>query len=348
MKTNYPPFYDPKNAGIWSYDPNLRELMEAAGAYRKTMGITSSATDKRNVALLIIDAQRDFCHKEGTLFVGGRSGTGAIDDNCRLAEFIYREMGKITTILPTLDTHFAFQIFTPAFWLDEDGANLKPHDMLNKNCEIIRGGQPTGVKARPNPAMAKWLCGGDYVWLQKQCLHYVQELAKKGKYMLYIWPEHCVLGSMGHTLVGVIQEARMFHSWVRMAQSAAEVKGGNPLTENYSVLGPEVRTMFDGKGALAQKNTRFITTLLNNDAILVGGQAMSHCVRSTVDDLLEEIQVVDPALAKKVYVLADCCSSVVIPGVIDFTPDSEAALARYAAAGMNIVSSTDPMSSWLK
>ena len=63
-----------------------------------------------------------------------------------------------------------------------------------------------------------------------------------------------------------------------------------------------------------------------------------------------KIASTDPALARKVYV-ADCMSAVTVPDgkggfAVDFTADAEAALQRFAAAGMHIVKSTDPMASW--
>ena len=139
--------------------------------------------------------------------------------------------------------------------------------------------------------------------------HYCQELQKAGKYQLYLWPPHCLLGSDGHALVGILHEARMFHSLLRGAQSWVEVKGGNPLTENYSVLRPEVLSRHDG-APLAQRNTQFLETLLSADAVIIAGQAASHCVKSSIDDLLDEIAATDPALARKVYIMTDCMSAV--------------------------------------
>ena len=54
--------------------------------------ITAAAADKPNVHLLLIDVQKDFCFPRGSLYVGGRSGRGAMDDNRRIAEFVYRNM----------------------------------------------------------------------------------------------------------------------------------------------------------------------------------------------------------------------------------------------------------------
>jgi nicotinamidase-related amidase len=100
----------------------------------------------------------------------------------------------------------------------------------------------------------------------------------------------------------------------------------------------------DGSGRpIAQKNTRFLQKLLNFDAVIIGGQAKSHCVAWTIDDLLTEILTIDPALAKKVYLLEDCTSPVVVPGVIDFTAQADQAFDRFAQAGMHIVKSDLPI-----
>ncbi len=54
-------------------------------------------------------------------------------------------------------------------------------------------------------------------------------------------------------------------------------------------------------------------TLLAADAVVIAGQAASHCVKSTIDDLLDEIVAQDPALANKVYLVTDCMSAVTVP-----------------------------------
>ena len=338
-----PSFFDPQRAADWHYRPDAAQLATAAAAWRDQHRLTPSAADARRVHLLLIDVQKDFCFPEGTLYVAGRSGRGAIDDSRRIAELIYRNLGAITDITTTFDTHLAYQIFFASFWLDKDERPLSAF-------RTITAAQVASGEVHPNPAMAKWLCGGNYAWLSKQVLHYCEELERAGKYQLYLWPPHCLLGSDGHALAGVIHEARLFHAYARVAQTNVEVKGGNPLTENYSVLRPEVLSRFDG-APLAQRNTQFVQTLLAADAVVIAGQAASHCVKSTIDDLLGEIAAQDPALAKKVYLVTDCMSAVTVPDgkggfAADFTPDAEAALAKFAGAGMHLVKSTDPIASW--
>ncbi|MEM9493102.1 MAG: nicotinamidase, partial [Myxococcota bacterium] len=102
---------------------------------------------------------------------------------------------------------------------------------------------------------------------------------------------------------------------------------------------------------LAQRNTQFLHTLLAADAVVIAGQAASHCVKSSIDDLLDEILASDPALARKVYIMTDCMSAVTVPDgngglAADFTAQAEAAQQRFADAGMHLVRSTDPIAGW--
>jgi nicotinamidase-related amidase len=340
-----PEFYDPAHAARWDHRPDQQALLEAAMRWRDAHHIAPAATDARRVALLLVDLQKDFCFPEGTLYVGGRSGRGALEDNDRCVRFLYRNLARITEVTCTMDTHFPFQVFSPSFWRDDSGGVPSPHREITT--EDIGSG-----RVRPNPEVAAWLCGGDYEWLRRQVAFYCRRLEEAGKYKLYLWPPHCLLGSDGHALAGTVHAARLFHSYARSARGAIEVKGGHPLTENYSVLSPEVLERHDG-GLLADRNTALVDSLLSADALLVAGQAASHCVKSTLEDLLQAIAARDPSRAGRVYVLRDCMSSVAVPDpsrpggfVFDFTPQTEEALARLAAAGMHVVESAVPMKDW--
>ena len=110
------------------------------------------------------------------------------------------------------------------------------------------------------------------------------------------------------------------------------------------MLGPEVTEGPDGD-RLGGKNTELIEKLLTFDAVVVAGQAKSHCIAWTIDDLLEE-EAAGGRLAERTYLLEDCTSPVVVPGVVDYTDEADAAFERYAAAGMHVVRSVDPIESW--
>ena len=73
------------------------------------------------ICLLAVDVQNTFCIPEFELFVRGRSGTGAVDDNRRLCEFLYRNLAAITQIVPSLDTHRTMQLFHAVWFVDEEG-----------------------------------------------------------------------------------------------------------------------------------------------------------------------------------------------------------------------------------
>jgi nicotinamidase-related amidase len=186
--------------------------------------------------------------------------------------------------------------------------------------------------------------GIDPDFAARQLLHYTRQLAAGGKYELTIWPYHALLGGIGHALVSAVEEAFFFHGIARYSQPDFQVKGENPLTEHYSMLGPEV-TEGPGGEVLARKNTALVEHLLEFDAVVVAGQAKSHCVAWTIDDLLEGDDEVQ-RLAERVYLLEDCSSPVVVPGVIDYTDGANASFARFAAAGMHVVRSTDPLERW--
>lgn len=338
-----PSFYKPDNAADWNYEPDSAALFGHAAEWAKKHGITASASDKVKVDVLAIDLQRDFTFPQGSLFVGGRSGRGAIEDNQRIAQWIYANMKIITDITPTMDTHFPFQIFSPSFWVDKDGQALTAHTVIT--VDMIKSGE-----AVPNPAAAAFVCNGNYTWLVDYVKHYCETLEKAGKYKLYLWPYHCLIGSSGHALAGVIQEARMFHSFVRKSRSVVEVKGGNFLSENYSVFAQEVLVDQDAR-PIGQRNTAFIKKLFVSDALIILGQASSHCVKSTIRDLLDAINAQDPSLAKKVWIMRDCMSAVTVPDgkggfLVDYTDDAEESFKEFADAGMHVVSSDVAVEDW--
>ncbi len=340
-----PPFYDARQADDWSYAPEPQALQAAAREWRRVHALRPAGEDARRVHLLLIDAQKDFCFPQGSLYVGGRSGRGALDDNERLARFIYRNLARLSEITCTLDTHSPFQIFFASFWQDGDGAPLDAHRVIS--ADDVRAG-----RARPNPELAAFVCGADGAWLRRQAESYCEALELAGKYQLYLWPPHCLIGGEGHNLAGVVQAARLFHAYARSAPNGVELKGEKPLTENYSVLAPEVLLAHDGS-ALGTRNTALVERLLRADALIVAGQAASHCVKSSLEDLLDEIRARDPRLAARVYVLRDGMSSVAVPDparpgefAFDFTPQAEATLARLAEAGLHVVDTTTPLQAW--
>ena len=172
---------------------------------------------------------------------------------------------------------------------------------------------------------------------------FVRTLAERDKFPLRIWPYHAMLGGIGHALAPIVEEAVFFHSIARRSPPRFEVKGRHPLTEHYSALHPEVRSDENG-GTLASANRDLVETLFGFDALIVAGQAKSHCLAWTVDDLLGEALARDASLVKRIHLLEDCRSSA--PGGPDFTREAGEAFRRFEQAGMQIVKSTDTLPAW--
>ncbi len=332
-----PDHFDPARVGeVYRvpYQERAREAIE----YRERHGIAGAASDRASVGLLLVDVQNTFSIPGFELFVAGRSGRGAVDDALRLSEFLYRNLERITRIHATLDTHSAFQIFHPAFLLDEEGRHPAP--MTAISLEDVESG-----RFRVNPEAAQALGSGDAATLDRHLLYYCRALSRDGKYRLMVWPYHAILGGIGHALVSAVEEAIFFHTIARESQASFELKGASPLTENYSVLRPEVLQDEEGN-EIAPRNEALLEKLLSYDALIVAGQAKSHCVSWTLSDLLEEIRRRNPELAQRVYLLEDCMSPVVVPGVVDFTDDADRTFRELEASGMRRVRAADPMETW--
>ena len=331
-----PHFYRPQRVGeVWRVP--YEERAGEARAWADEHGIRPAAEDALRICLLAVDVQNTFCVPDFELFVRGRSGTGAVDDNRRLCEFVYRNLAAITQIVPSLDTHRAMQIFHSVWFLDANGNHPEPYTLIS--AEDVEQG-----RWRVNPAVPEAL-GIDPEYAARQLAHYTRALSAGGKYELTVWPYHALLGGIGHALVSSIEEAFFFHGIARYSQPDFHVKGEHPLTEHYSMLWPEVVEGPDSE-QLAVREMELVDELLTFDAVIVAGQAKSHCVAWTIDDLLEGDDTRVRRLAERVYLLEDCSSPVVVPGVVDYTDDADAAIARFAAAGMHVVRSTDPLETW--
>lgn len=335
-----PHHYDQSMAGkVWKV--SYEERAKDARAFAREHAIQPASQDKHKICLIAIDVQNTFCTPGYELFVAGRSGSGAVDDCKRLCEFIYRNLHRISQISSTMDTHQAIQIFHSIFLVNDKGEHPAPLTLVTE--KDIREG-----KWKFNPDVAEDLkIDPDYG--QQHLLHYTEELAKREKYDLTIWPYHAMLGGVGHALVASFEEAMFFHSVARHSQPDIMMKGNNPFTEHYSAIGPEVLTDANGK-QIAEKSTLFIEKLKEFDIIIIAGEAKSHCVAWTIDDLISFIGTEDESLARKVYLLEDCTSPVVIPGVIDYTEQADKAFKRFSEAfddgGVHIVKSTDPIEEW--
>jgi len=333
-----PPHYDPSKVDqVWRVPYEERAIQ--ARAWAEQHQLSPAFSDQFKIELLGVDIQNTFCIPGFELFVGGRSGRGAVEDNQRLADFIYRNLNVITHISLTMDTHQAMQIFHSIFLVNNEGKNPSPYTLVS--ADDIRQG-----RWKFNSAISDSL-GIEPKLGQQHLEYYTSQLQRNEKYDLTIWPYHAMLGGIGHALVSSLEEAIFFYTIARHSQPDFVVKGNNPLTEHYSAVGPEVMTRSDGE-KISKKDERIFKKIKENDIVIIAGQAKSHCVAWTIEDLLLYFQENEPDQLKKIYLLEDCSSPVVVPGVVDYTDQAEAAYQRFASAGMNVVQSTDPVAAWME
>ena len=147
-KLSIPLFFNPKKVREVYRVPYQQRAVEAE-AWAKEHNIQPAAKDKKRVGLLSIDVQNTFCIPDFELFVNG-----AVEDNIRLCEFIYRNSGSITEIIPTMDSHTAMQIFHPIFWINKAGEHPTPATIISY--EDVRQ-----EKWRVNLELANSLTKGD-------------------------------------------------------------------------------------------------------------------------------------------------------------------------------------------
>ncbi|GEO82042.1 cysteine hydrolase family protein [Pararhodospirillum oryzae] len=265
-----------------------------------------------STCLLIIDPQCDFCDGPAA---GSLAVPGAWDDMERLARHIVTHGDQYDAITVTLDSHGAYDIGHPSFWRDEAGAPPPPFTLITR--EAVASGQwgPADPAARP--------------WV----LTYLERLEQAGRYTHIVWPEHCLIGTPGHQVHPAVSQALL--DWQRHYQRSVTwlIKGLNPRVENYSAFGCEVA---DPEDAHASENGReAILALASHEAIHVAGEALSHCVKSTVEDLLAGLRaagIVEPE--RRLTMLTTMMSPVpALPGGPDFPAIGQAFLNTLNARG---------------
>ena len=115
---------------------------------------------------------------------------------------------------------------------------------------------------------------------------------------------------MGHALDPELWSAVAWHSLARQVEPQWVMKGSIPETEHYSIIQPEIDVPHRPGSA---KNQSLLDQLAAADAVYIAGEAESHCVLETVEDIVTEFRS-QPGLLEKVHLLQDCTSPVVHPG----------------------------------
>lgn len=300
-----PAYYNPRRVGVL-FPPQVQAAVEAGAAAR----LPPANADDPKIALVLVDMQIDFVHRDGALSV-----PGAVADCRRIVEWIYRHVGRISKIFLSLDSHFPLQIFFSTWWRAPAGE----HPPAN-----------TTISAADLEA-GKWQPLYKAEWSRA----YVAALEKEHKKQLMIWPFHTLVGTVGHNLSPSLYEAVCYHSAARQSQPAKLTKGSIPQTEHYSILEPEIKVADHPGGGL---NRELLNELSEYDLIYLAGQAKSHCVLETVNSIMRAYAP-RPEWIARLRVLEDGMSSVHVPG-LDFDALADAAYQRHRDNGLTFTDTT--------
>lgn len=292
---------------MFPYISNLHHLRTATVNALNGSSSLQSKLKSLSIALLVIDPQIDF-HSKGSLAV-----PGADEDAVRLSRLIDKCCSSITKIYVTMDTHQKLHIAHPMFWKN-GSTGEHPAIFTTISVEDVESG--------------KWKC--TIPEFHDHSVRYVKELKKGGRFSLIIWPEHCLIGSIGHSVQPEIMESIL--NWEQFTNGAARFvfKGNNSLTEHYSAMKAEVELDEDPN---TKYNWKFLEELKQFDRVLICGQALSHCVNFTVRDIVREWP---KERTSDLIVLTDCSSS-----VTGFEKEGNQFLQEMKSAGLTVATSLD-------
>jgi len=280
-----------------------------------------------NIQLLIVDPQNDFVTKdsgaeiklalqkqgmskseaEGLVDPFSRKGSlvvdGAEGDMKRLAAFINRVGPKLDDIHVTMDSHQSVGIERPTWWKNaKTGIAPAPFTVLGVDSKnrIVEMRFDNGAFLSTDIEITT-VKPSRYARSRK----YLQALTAGNRYPHVIWPVHCVVGTWGWSVVPEVSDALC--KWEREQSMRVDyvVKGNNPWTEHFSGIKAEVP---DPTDPTTQVNTGLIQTLETADVIVITGEALSHCVNSTVTDISSLFS--DTKYVQKLVLIEDCSSSV--------------------------------------
>lgn len=279
--------------------------------------------------LVVIDPQNDFMDivagegdlvglalPDGTRFRSSLPVPGALADMERLARMVDRIGPRLGRVDVTLDSHRVIDVAHPAFWRDAGGNPPQPFTMITH--EDVHA----GIWAPRNPD-----------WLPRM-LDYTAALERSGKFVLMVWPEHCLIGSWGHNIVDPLRSALV--QWERGTCATVDyvAKGINSFTEHYGALLAEVPDPADPS---TQLNRGIVSSLQEADVIAIAGEASSHCVAATVQQIVDHI---GEQHWSKIHLLTDCMSPVpASPGSPDFPALAEKFLRDMATRGVVLTTS---------
>ena len=270
--------------------------------------------------LLLIDPQNDFCDLPEELCPIGPDGRrlspalpvpGSHRDMLRLTGWLGQNLSKVDAITVTMDHHHRLDIAHPGFWRTRAGDAVAPFTQISASS--LKAGE-----FAPAPGLDR-----------ERALAYLEALEADGRFAHMVWPVHCQIGTWGQCVHPGLQAMLDIWEDATGRPVAHVLKGESPWTEHYSALQAEVPDPADPSTGM---NRTLLDRLATAEALLVAGEAGSHCVRATVEHLMEHW----PHDASRIVLVSDGMSP-----VSGFEPVQARFLADMAARGLRIASTRE-------
>ncbi len=193
--------------------------------------------------LLIVDPQYVYASRNGAMAVH------------HVVDFLRKD--AIHDVVVTMDAHQKYHITHAGYWVDAAGKHPKPYTIIS--IQDARTGRWSPVRAEER----EW------------AVEYLTQLQTEDRQAHVIWPEHCLMGSVGQAI-----DPKLFRALAAWEAAA-----------------PGRAVQYVQKGNDAITPTRPLAEhLMRFERVVVAGEAASHCVSWTVRDLVGRVPGIAPKL----------------------------------------------------
>lgn len=252
-----------------------------------------------------IDLQDEFTKEGHKLCV-----PGAPEDVTRIAGIITRRARDISDILLTMDSHPVDHIGHPGWWRLRNGDLPAEFTLVTEDM----------------------LTSGDIRPADPQQLEYAKEYLHHLKVSM-IWNTHCVPGLPGYPLNAHIVNALKVWADTTGLKETVVKKGFNRDTESFGVFAAEFYNHEIG----TDFNWHLLSDIIRGgQPVVTVGEARSHCVRRSVEQMVEALG--DGLLfpLKKIVIVSDCMSD-----VPNFEADGALFLKKMTDKGVTVCTSDE-------
>lgn len=226
--------------------------------------------------LLIIDPQNCFCKEGASLYV-----SGAKEDSERLATLLKKQPHLFSSIDISLDMHQKDDVGHPMYWVNDKREHPAPFTQITLQDFLEQ----------------KWFPANEKYTAKMSA--YLYHLDKEKNFTHTVWPLHAEAGTPDADIVNSLQMALEEWELVNEKSCTKHIKGMDRHSEHYGI--------FQAEGPNQEFNHKLINELFTEDAeIYVAGQAKSHCVATSLKQILNKY----PQFIPQITLISDATSNV--------------------------------------